>query len=50
MKKYIVTLTKDEHEAPGALTSKGNHKSQKIIKMGIPIYQTKGLVRLPIIK
>jgi hypothetical protein len=31
MKKYIVTLTKDEREALGALASKGKHKSQKII-------------------
>lgn len=31
MKKYIVTLSKDEREALGALTSKGKHKSQKIL-------------------
>ena len=31
MKKYIVTLTVDEREALGALSSKGKHKSQKII-------------------
>ncbi len=31
MKKYIVTLTEDEREALGALTTKGKHKSQKII-------------------
>ena len=31
MKKYIVTLAKDEHETLGALTSKGKHKSQKIL-------------------
>jgi enolase len=31
MKKYIVTLTKDEREALVALTSKGKHKSQKIL-------------------
>ncbi len=31
MKKYIVTLTKDERETLGALTSKGKHKSQKIL-------------------
>lgn len=31
MKKYIVTLAKDEREALGALTSKGEHKSQKIL-------------------
>ena len=31
MKKYIVTLAKDERETLGALTSKGKHKSQKIL-------------------
>jgi transposase len=31
MKKYIVTLTEGERETLGALTSKGKHKSQKII-------------------
>ena len=31
MKKYIVTLTKNEREALGRLTSKGKHKSQKIL-------------------
>ncbi len=31
MKKYIVTLTKDEREMLGVLTSKGKHRSQKII-------------------
>ena len=31
MKKYIVTLTKDERETLRALTSKGKHKSQKIL-------------------
>jgi len=31
MKKYIVTLTKDEREALGILTSKGKHKSQQIL-------------------
>ncbi len=31
MKKYIVTLTKDEREALGELTSKGQHKTQKIL-------------------
>jgi hypothetical protein len=31
MKKYIVTLAKEEREAFGALTSKGEHKSQKIL-------------------
>lgn len=31
MKKYIVTLTKDEREALGILTSKGEHKSQQIL-------------------
>ena len=32
MKKYIVTLAKEEHEALGAVTSKGEHKSQKILE------------------
>ena len=31
MKKYIVTLTKDERETLSALTSKGKHKSQKML-------------------
>jgi len=31
MKKYIVTLTKDERETLGTLASKENHKSQKIL-------------------
>jgi transposase len=31
MKKYIVTLTEDERENLGALTSKGKHRSQKIL-------------------
>ena len=31
MKKYIVTLTKDERETLGKLTSKGKHRSQKIL-------------------
>ncbi len=31
MKKYIVTLSKNEREALGALTSKGKHKTQKIL-------------------
>ncbi len=31
MKKYIVTLTEEEREAIGVLTSKGKHKSQKIL-------------------
>ncbi len=31
MKKYIVTLTKDERETLSALTSKGKHNSQKIL-------------------
>jgi hypothetical protein len=31
MKKYIVTLTADEREMLGVLTSKGKHRSQKII-------------------
>lgn len=31
MKKYIVTLSKDEREALDALASKGKHRSQKIL-------------------
>ena len=31
MKKYVVTLTKDERDELTALTSKGNHKSHKIL-------------------
>ncbi len=31
MKKYTVTLTKDERETLGSLISKGKHKSQKIL-------------------
>ena len=31
MKKYIVTLTKDEQKALSILTSKGKHRSQKIL-------------------
>jgi len=31
MKKYIVTLTDDERKALGVLTSKGKHRSQKIL-------------------
>lgn len=31
MKKYIVTLAKDEREVLGALISKGKHRSQKIL-------------------
>jgi len=31
MKKYIVTLTEDERKNLGALTSKGKHRSQKIL-------------------
>ncbi|HHT9108977.1 MAG TPA: IS630 family transposase [Candidatus Wunengus sp. YC63] len=31
MKKYIVTLAEDEREALGEITSKGKHKSQKIL-------------------
>ena len=47
MEKYIVTLTKEERGAFLALTSKGKHKSQKIINALILIgcdkgeYQTK---------
>lgn len=31
MKKYIVTLTEDERKSLGELTSKGKHKTQKIL-------------------
>jgi hypothetical protein len=31
MKKYIVTLTKDERQFLGTVTSKGKHRSQKIL-------------------
>ena len=31
MKKYIVTLTKEEREVLGSLFSKGKHQSQKIL-------------------
>lgn len=31
MKKYIVTLTEDERKSLGLLTSKGQHRSQKIL-------------------
>ena len=31
MKKYVVTLSKDERDELTALTSKGKHKSQKIL-------------------
>jgi hypothetical protein len=31
MKKYIVTLTKDERESLSTLASKGKHKSQRIL-------------------
>ena len=31
MKKYILTLTKDEREIFGNLISKGRHKSPKIL-------------------
>jgi hypothetical protein len=31
MKKYLVTLTEEEREALGGLSSKGKHKTQKIL-------------------
>lgn len=31
MKKYIVTLTKEEREYLNKIVSKGSHKSQKVI-------------------
>ena len=42
MAKYTVTLTKDEREALGALTSKGKHKSQKILNALILLECEKG--------
>ena len=47
MKKYTVTLTKDEREILGKLSSRGKHKSQKILNALILLgcdmseYQTK---------
>ena len=47
MKKYIVTLTKDERETLDKLISKGKHKSQKILNTLVLLgcdkgeYQTK---------
>jgi hypothetical protein len=35
MKKYIVKLSKDEREDLRAITSKGKHKSQKILNAQI---------------
>jgi len=32
MKKYIVTLAKEESESLDALASKGKHKTRKILK------------------
>jgi len=55
MKKYIVTLTKDERETLNALTSKGKHKSQKIFNALILLgcdegeYQTKYKYKCPVI-
>ena len=31
MKKYVVTLLEEEREALGALTSRGKHRSQKVL-------------------
>jgi len=42
MRKYIVTLTKDEREVLSALTSKGKHKSQKILNALILLGCDKG--------
>ena len=42
MRKYIVTLTKDEREVLSALTSKGKHRSQKIINALILLGCDKG--------
>jgi len=35
MKKYIVTLAKEEREALDTLTSKGKHRSQKILNVTV---------------
>ncbi|MBA1341826.1 MAG: hypothetical protein C5S40_06750 [ANME-2 cluster archaeon] len=49
MMKYIVTLSKEEHESLATLASKGKHKSQKILNALILLgcdegdYQTKRL-------
>ena len=37
MKNYVVTLTKDERDELTVLTSKGKHKSQKILNALIPL-------------
>lgn len=42
MWKYIVTLTKDEREVLSALTSKGKHRSQKILNALILLGCDKG--------
>ena len=42
MSKYIVTLTKDEREVLNALTSKGKHRSQKILNALILLGCDKG--------
>ncbi len=42
MKKYIVTLSKEEREALGALASKGKHRSQKILNSLILLACDKG--------
>lgn len=42
MKKYVVTLTEDEREILSAISSKGKHKSQKIINSLILLGCDKG--------
>ena len=42
MKKYIVTLSKEERETLSALASKGEHKSQKILKALILLASDEG--------
>ncbi len=42
MKKYIVTLTKDEREYLSSLSSKGKHRSQKILNTLILLGCDKG--------
>jgi len=32
MKRYVVTLSRDEREALGSLVSVGEHRSRKILK------------------
>jgi len=45
MKKYVVTLTDDERKMLGELTSKGKHKSQKILNALILLGCDEGIDR-----